>query len=234
MMLAEQATLHVTTMLQDAPHVSTLLLVVIAILLVILFIWLLLRERSAQEATVRDAAAREAMARDAAARAAAAREAAIRDATEREAAAREVAASTAKTGPLAALPAVEKPVAEMPVAEMPSVEMPQVTPIPETKSEDIAAPVVEMPATAAAPVMDDLKIIEGIGPKIASVLNQAGVTSFAQLAAMEPDSILAILKAAKLRLADPHSWPKQAGLAAAGDMTALKELQDHLKGGREV
>ncbi len=91
----------------------------------------------------------------------------------------------------------------------------------------------ESPAVAAAPqVIDDLEIIEGIGPKIAGVLKQAGVTRFDQLAAMEPAKISEILLAANLRLADPQSWPEQARLAAAGDKAGLQALQDRLKGGR--
>jgi predicted flap endonuclease-1-like 5' DNA nuclease len=97
---------------------------------------------------------------------------------------------------------------------------------------EIPNPAYRSGSIAVEPVEDDLEIIEGIGPKIASVLKQAGVTSFAQLAAMNPDKINEILRAANLRLADPTSWPEQARLAANGDMTALQSLQDRLKGGR--
>ena len=99
-----------------------------------------------------------------------------------------------------------------------------------------AAPVaVETPVTVrAAPVVDDLEIIEGIGPKITGVLNQAGITSFAQLAEMDVPAIAEILHQANLRLADPASWPEQARLAANGDMVGLQDLQDRLKGGRQA
>ncbi len=79
---------------------------------------------------------------------------------------------------------------------------------------------------------DDLEIIEGIGPKIAAVLKQEGVTRFAQLASMAPERITEILRASGMRLADPHSWPEQARLAANGDMEGLKALQDRLTAGR--
>lgn len=110
-------------------------------------------------------------------------------------------------------------------------------PDPATRLGGIEAPSVETPAVPVeipvAPANDDLEIIEGIGPKIASVLKAAGVTSFAQLAAMQPAQIEAILREVPtLRLADPTSWPEQARLAANGDMTALQALQDRLKGGR--
>lgn len=84
----------------------------------------------------------------------------------------------------------------------------------------------------APPTPDDLVIIEGIGPKIASVLQGAGITTFTQLSQTDPARLEEILKAVNLRLADPHSWPEQARLAAAGDMAGLKTLQDQLKGGR--
>jgi large subunit ribosomal protein L30 len=79
---------------------------------------------------------------------------------------------------------------------------------------------------------DDLTMIEGIGPKIAGVLREAGIGTFAQLAATDVARLTEILQDANLRLAAPESWPEQAGLAAADDWDALKELQDRLKGGR--
>jgi predicted flap endonuclease-1-like 5' DNA nuclease len=81
---------------------------------------------------------------------------------------------------------------------------------------------------------DDLTVIGGIGPKISQVLRDAGVATFAQLAAIDADSIQAILTAADPRLgrlADPGTWPAQAALAAEGDLEALSDLQDELKSG---
>jgi predicted flap endonuclease-1-like 5' DNA nuclease len=89
------------------------------------------------------------------------------------------------------------------------------------------------PAGAGA---DDLKLIEGIGPKIAGILQAAGIRSFAQLAAMTPAAIQPLLDAAgpNYRIADPLTWPEQAGLAAAGRWDELKALQDTLIGGRRL
>jgi predicted flap endonuclease-1-like 5' DNA nuclease len=87
------------------------------------------------------------------------------------------------------------------------------------------------------PAPDDLKRIEGIGPKISSVLQAAGIATFAQLAVVDVDRLRRILETENpnlLRLADPTTWPQQAGLAAAGDWEALGALQDELKGGRRV
>jgi len=51
----------------------------------------------------------------------------------------------------------------------------------------------------------------------------------------KPDNLRQILTEAGLAaLADPSTWPEQAGLAAAGKWDALKVLQDELKGGRRV
>jgi NADH-quinone oxidoreductase subunit I len=94
------------------------------------------------------------------------------------------------------------------------------------------------PAEAAPPSEpDDLKRIEGIGPKIAGVLQAAGVKTFAQLADSSADHLRQILQGADpnlLNLADPTSWPKQARLAATGKWEALERLQERLKGGREA
>ncbi len=83
---------------------------------------------------------------------------------------------------------------------------------------------------------DDLRVIEGVGPKIADIFRAAGVHQFAQVAAMTPAEIQALLDAAgpSFRIADPQTWPEQAALAAANRWTELKALQDNLTGGRKV
>ena len=80
----------------------------------------------------------------------------------------------------------------------------------------------------------DLTIIEGIGPKIAEVLKAAGIYSMENLSKTKATKLQQILKDAggKYNFADPTSWPKQAALAAAGKMEALKAWQDELLGGR--
>lgn len=83
---------------------------------------------------------------------------------------------------------------------------------------------------------DDLKKIEGIGPKIAEALNHAGVTSFAALTQKSADEVKEILKAAEgnFSMADPTTWAEQAALAAAGKWEELKTLQEELKGGKKA
>lgn len=97
--------------------------------------------------------------------------------------------------------------------------------------EPVIAPIV-----AAAPVVervDDLKIVEGIGPKIAELLNNAGIKTFAQLENTSVDRLNEILDAggSQYKMHDPATWPTQAGLANSGKWTELKILQDELNGG---
>jgi NADH-quinone oxidoreductase subunit I len=102
---------------------------------------------------------------------------------------------------------------------------------------DAAAPAPQaetfVPAAAAPAQADDLKVIEGIGPRIAALLQGAGITTFAQLAETEVSRLEQLLVEANLRrLADPATWPEQAKLAAAGDWDAFNALTQQLKGGR--
>jgi len=82
---------------------------------------------------------------------------------------------------------------------------------------------------------DNLKLIEGIGPKVEKALNGAGITTFAQLAAAKPADLVRIVKdEANVRIVgDAATWPKQAKFLVDGDQDGLKTYQDHLVGGRE-
>lgn len=81
---------------------------------------------------------------------------------------------------------------------------------------------------------EDLKIIEGIGPKIEGLLKAEGIKNWSDLAQAPLDKLEEILKAAgpRYKLASPDTWPQQAELAAGGRWKALKDLQDRLDGGR--
>ena len=82
---------------------------------------------------------------------------------------------------------------------------------------------------------DDLKIIEGIGPTIAGLLRERGITTFRQLAETPVERLSEILTQARLnRLADPATWPEQARLAAGAEWDQLEAFQQTLKGGRRV
>lgn len=88
-------------------------------------------------------------------------------------------------------------------------------------------------AKKAASKGDDLKKIEGIGPKIAGLLNEAGITTFAGLGKATEKKLADVLQeaGARFRLAKPKTWQEQAKLAADGKWDELKKLQDELKGG---
>lgn len=81
---------------------------------------------------------------------------------------------------------------------------------------------------------DDLTVLEGIGPKVAGILNAAGIRSFADLAAANASEVEKSLNAAGLQMMEPAGWIEQAKLATKGDMEGLKKLQDELKGGRRA
>ncbi|MCA9688314.1 MAG: DUF4332 domain-containing protein [Myxococcales bacterium] len=85
---------------------------------------------------------------------------------------------------------------------------------------------------ASAPAGDDLSKIEGIGPKLSTILRNAGITSFRRLAATEPARLKRILLDASLPIPDPTTWPEQAALAADGRWAELKSLQEGLNAGR--
>ena len=80
---------------------------------------------------------------------------------------------------------------------------------------------------------DDLKKIEGIGPKIAGLLNDAGIFTFAELASAKTADLKAVLAKAgpRFKMHNPSTWTKQAKLAANGEWATLKKLQDELDGG---
>lgn len=81
---------------------------------------------------------------------------------------------------------------------------------------------------------DNLKRIEGIGPKIESLLHADGIKTFVQLSKAKVERLEKILINAgpRFRMHKPTTWAEQAGIAAAGDWDQLKQLQDVLKGGR--
>ncbi|MBT8297139.1 MAG: helix-hairpin-helix domain-containing protein, partial [Maribacter sp.] len=88
---------------------------------------------------------------------------------------------------------------------------------------------------ASASKKDDLTKIEGIGPKAAEALVNAGMETYAKLAKAKADKIKEVLTEASSRLAhlDPTSWPKQSKMAADDKWDELKEWQDNTKGGVE-
>jgi len=84
-------------------------------------------------------------------------------------------------------------------------------------------------------VEDDLKIVEGIGEKIDSILKKNGIVTWHQLSQTEPQRISEILLTdggPNYKIHDPKTWPAQALLAYEGKWKQLKDYQDQLIGGR--
>lgn len=81
---------------------------------------------------------------------------------------------------------------------------------------------------------DDLKAVEGIGPKIEQLLHANGINTWRALSETSVEHIQAILTAAgpSFALADPGTWPEQAGMAADGRWDELQQYQDFLTAGK--
>ena len=93
------------------------------------------------------------------------------------------------------------------------------------------APKAKPAAKKASGKADDLKKIEGIGPKIASTLVEGGISTFAELAKAKPEAISEIIAGVRGNHVT-DTWPQQAKLAAEGKWDELKALQDKLDGGK--
>ncbi|MFT4759183.1 MAG: putative flap endonuclease-1-like 5' DNA nuclease [Paraglaciecola sp.] len=90
------------------------------------------------------------------------------------------------------------------------------------------------PTKRATSTKDNLKRIEGVGPKIESLLQADGIMTFAQLSKAKIERLEKVLATAgpRFRMHKPTTWAEQAGIAAVGDWDQLKQLQEVLKGGK--
>lgn len=80
---------------------------------------------------------------------------------------------------------------------------------------------------------NDLKMVEGIGPKIESLLNDNGVNTWAELSSTSREKLRNLVDDNGYAYMAPESWPKQAAMLAAGKWAQLKKWQDEHDGGRE-
>lgn len=139
-------------------------------------------------------------------------------------------------------------VAVAPPAPAKKAAAPQKEAAPAARSLAAEAPAAEAPKAAPAAKaakidlpngksikQDDLKMVEGIGPKIEGLLHAAGITTWEELANAPTEQVQAILDEAgpRYRMHEPTTWAKQARLAADGNWDKLVAYQDHLDGGRE-
>ena len=137
----------------------------------------------------------------------------------------------AKQPPVKATPA-PRAIVDAPAAE-------PATPV----SDKPAAPASDKPAAGTKIKLpggktikqDDLKMVEGVGPKIEGLLHAGGIMTWADLANAPTEKIQAILDEAgpRYRMHQPTTWAKQAAMADAGQWEELVAYQDRLEGGRE-
>ena len=81
---------------------------------------------------------------------------------------------------------------------------------------------------------NDLTLIEGIGKKVAEILNTFGISTFKSLATADVDDLKTLLRKNRLQMINPTTWTEQAQLIVNGKFDELKTLQNVLKGGKRV
>lgn len=165
-----------------------------------------------------------------------------RDVVEEAEAAREVAA------PPPPPPPVEVPAPQPEVVPEPSPEVepepdpaPEVVPAPEPEPEPEPQPEIEpapapeptpelAPEPAPAPPIssggsDDLSRIKGLGPKLQALLPTLGITSFAQIAALNEAGLAQLDSQLGPFAGRPakDSWVEQAQFLAGGDLSGFEE-----------
>ena len=72
---------------------------------------------------------------------------------------------------------------------------------------------------------DDLTQINGIGPRISTILNEGGITTFADLQRANTGELRQIIAVGgALPPSSLWSWPTQASYAARGDWSGLSAM----------
>lgn len=77
---------------------------------------------------------------------------------------------------------------------------------------------------------EDLKVVEGIGPKIELLLKESGIKGLKDLSVVPVENLKEILAkgGSRYRLNDPTSWPEQARLLINGELDKFKTLTSDL------
>ena len=161
----------------------------------------------------------------------------------------EVAEEVATKDAVEISPAEEAPVVEE--AEEPETATQEAAPVEEPVTTTIEEPSLdlddweeetttdavekEIPGKYKKVKQDDLKILEGVGPKIAELLANAGLDTWKKVADASVDQLRSILDEAgpRYRIHKPDTWPKQALLAHEGKWKELGDYQEYLDGGVE-
>jgi predicted flap endonuclease-1-like 5' DNA nuclease len=106
------------------------------------------------------------------------------------------------------------------------------TPTVEEQQADAGEPDVSEAASVLGKQikLDDFTMIEGIGPKIADLLDDAGITTWRQLSETDPAELRQMLNkgGSRFRMHDPTNWPAQAALLTHGRWEEYKELTTKL------
>ncbi|MGK0387926.1 MAG: nucleotidyltransferase/DNA polymerase involved in DNA repair [Maribacter sp.] len=81
---------------------------------------------------------------------------------------------------------------------------------------------------------DDLKVVEGIGPKIEELCHNIGIKTWKALSEAKYDTLKKMLTDAgsRYQMHDPKTWPLQSGMAYKAEWKELKEWQDSHSHGR--
>jgi predicted flap endonuclease-1-like 5' DNA nuclease len=117
--------------------------------------------------------------------------------------------------------------------EHPEILLPEI----ETATREAAVPVETTEKGASKPPTGDserLERLDGIGPKVAGILKEAGIRTYAQLAQADIEHLRQIMQTNHLNFINPDTWPEQAQLAAGGRWSELEALQNELKGSRRT
>ncbi len=82
---------------------------------------------------------------------------------------------------------------------------------------------------------NDLKVVEGIGPKIEELFKNAGITTWFELSQASVEKCQSVLDngGENFSIHNPGTWPAQAEFAYKGKWQELKDWQDVLDGGKE-
>ncbi len=81
---------------------------------------------------------------------------------------------------------------------------------------------------------DDLKIVEGIGPKIEGLFHKFDIKTWQTLSEISTDKCQEVLNSGgdRYRIHDPASWPMQAKMAFKGQWKELAKWQEDHKAGK--
>ncbi len=95
-------------------------------------------------------------------------------------------------------------------------------------------PAVAKAALGKTVKQDDLKIVEGIGPKIESMFKDAGIKTWKALSNVSVSDCQKVLDGGgnRYKIHDPASWPMQAKMCYEGKWKSLAKWQKAHKGGK--